>query len=390
MKARKHQLLATSALATAAMALPGVAAAEMMKPALSVGGYYYFDTHIADVDGAATESAFMEHDLEVHFNGLGELDNGLKVGARIELEGPGAGNDRIDDHWISLESGWGRIDLGATDGVSNKTMVTAPSAGFGITSGVQTEWLLPNTKAWTSCAFRCALGGARLDAGNDDSGVHYFSPRFNGFQFAVGYRPEATGSGSKNQKAIDETTDQNNAMDAALNYAGEMGGMDIKASVGYGAASAASVVVTPTASRNPDGTVVTEKGAIKTTPTRAPNPSGDYRHVTGGLKIGIMGFTVGGHYAKESTDGPHKGASYGLGATYGQGPWLVGVSIHDGSVEGTPAAGDHEYEGWSVGGQYTVGPGLRLLGGYQSVELDLDSAPAVEGSAFTLGVAVNF
>ena len=376
MKARKHQLLATSALATAAMALPGVAAAEMMKPALSVGGYYYFDTHFADVDGATTESTFMQHDLEVHFNGLGELDNGLKVGARIELEGAGAGNDRIDDHWISLESGWGRIVLGATDGVSNKTMVTAPSAGFGVTSGLQTDWFsVPNdsanNKMWTGCAFRCALGGANLDAGNDDSGVHYFSPRFNGFQFAVGYRPEATGSGSKNQGAINETIDQTNAMDAALNYAGKMGGTDVKASVGYGTASAAPMVA------DGDG-------------NQTPNPRDDYGHVTGGLKIGIKGFTVGGHYARESTDGPDKGASYGLGATYGQGPWLVGVSIHDGSIEGTAAAGDHEYEAWSVGGQYTVGPGLRLLGGYQNVELDLDSAPAVEGSAFTLGVAVNF
>ena len=366
MKARKHQLLATSALATAAMALPGVAAAEMMKPALSVGGYYYFDTHFADVDGATTESTFMQHDLEVHFNGLGELDNGLKIGARIELEGAGKGDDRIDDHWISLESGWGRVVLGATDGVSNKTMVTAPSAGFGVTSGLQTDWFPALT-----CAFRCALGGANLDAGNDDSGVHYFSPRFNGFQFAVGYRPEATSSGSKNQGAIDETIDQTNAMDAALNYAGKMGGTDVKASVGYGTASAAPMVA------DGDG-------------NQTPNPRDDYGHVTGGLKIGIKGFTVGGHYARESTDGPDKGASYGLGATYGQGPWLVGVSIHDGSIEGTAAAGDHEYEGWSVGGQYTVGPGLRLLGGYQNVELDLDNAPAVEGSAFTLGVAVNF
>ena len=385
MKARKHQLLATSALATAAMALPGVAAAETMKPALSVGGFYYFDTHFADVDGAATESTFMEHDLEVHFNGLGELDNGLKIGARIELEGAGAGNDRIDDHWISLESGWGRIVLGATDGVSNKTMVTAPSAGFGVTSGLQTDWFPA-----LSCAFRCALGGANLDAGNDDSGVHYFSPRFNGFQFAVGYRPEATGSGSKNQGAIDETIDQTNAMDAALKYAGEMGGTDVTASVGYGTASAAPMVKKVE--------TVVEGGKVVEKTSKVDNPRDDYGHVTGGLKIGIKGFTVGGHYARESTDGPDKGASYGLGATYGQGPWLVGVSFHDGSIEGTAAAGDHEYEAWSVGGQYTVGPGLRLLGGYQSVSLDLDTvdtttgrrSPAVEGSAFTLGVAVNF
>ena len=147
------------------------------------------DAHFADVDGADDNAPmFMVHDMEVHFNAAGEMENGIKVGARVEFEG--AGGARVDDHWITLDGGWGRVLMGATDGVNVKTMVTAPSHPYGVTSGLQTDWFHnPATgKAANPCAFRCALGGARLDAGTDDTGVHYFSPRFNGFQFAVGFR----------------------------------------------------------------------------------------------------------------------------------------------------------------------------------------------------------
>ncbi len=94
----------------------------------------------------------------------------------------------------------------------------------------------------TKCTFRCALYGARLDAGTDETGIHYFSPRFNGFQFAVGFRPEATGSGSVNQGRVDESTDVHNAVDMAVNYSGMLGGVGISASVGVGSAEAPTMM----------------------------------------------------------------------------------------------------------------------------------------------------
>ena len=88
MNARKHQLLATSALVGAGMALPGAAAAEMMKPALSVGGFFFHDTYFASQDLDEDKgSVAHQTDAEVHFKMAGELDNGLKIGGRIELEG---------------------------------------------------------------------------------------------------------------------------------------------------------------------------------------------------------------------------------------------------------------------------------------------------------------
>ena len=360
MKSHKHKLLATTALVAAASMVGGAAHAEAMKPTLSLGGFYYMDAHFADVDGADDNAPmFMVHDMEVHFNAAGEMDNGIKVTGHVEFEG--AGGARVDDHWITIDGGWGRVMLGATDAVSGKTQVTAPASAYGVTSGLQTDWFHnPDTgKAAHPCAFRCALGGARLHAGTDDTGVHYFSPRFNGFAFAVGFRPEANHAKSVNTGPIDETTDMHNGVDAALTYQGDLGGVGISASAATGTAA-------------------------------APEGEDDISYVTSGLRLSAMGFTVGGHIANESTDSSRNGNSFGLGVSYGQGPWTVAADMFSGSIRGTDAPGDHEYDAWAIGGQYVVGPGLRLLAGFQSASLDLDDADALDGSAFTAGVAVNF
>ena len=389
MKSVKQRLLTTSALVTAASMAGGVALAaeeekEMMAtpPSLSLSGFYYMDAHFADEDGRDNDGPMrMVHDSEVHFNASGEMENGIKVGAHIEFEG--AGGARVDDHWVTLDGGWGRVMLGATDGVNVKTMVTAPSHPYGVTSGLQTDWF--HALAATKCAFRCALGGARLDAGTDETGVHYFSPRFNGFQFAVGFRPEATGSGSVNSGAVDESTELHNAVDIAANYQGELGGVGIRASIAAGAAQAPSMMAVPNPLTEAD-----HGHAAMATASMIPNPNGDYEHVAGGIQLSMVGFTVGGHVADEGTDGPQNGSSFGAGISYTTGPFQVAIDGFSGSIRGTAAAGDHEYDAWSIGGQYTVGPGLRLIAGFQSGTVDLDNAEPVDGNAFSAGVAVNF
>ena len=67
----------------------------------------------------------------------GELDNGMKIGGRIELEASN-NSDQIDQSWITLEAGWGRLDLGGVNsGRYNLSWtVNAPNVAHGITSGV--------------------------------------------------------------------------------------------------------------------------------------------------------------------------------------------------------------------------------------------------------------
>ena len=135
MRISKSRLLGTTALAAAVSLAAGAALAEekaaeeeMMEPTpptLSLGGYYFMDAHFADEDGRNNDGPMrMVHDSEVHFNAAGEMANGIKVGAHIEFEG--SGGFRVDDHWITLDGGWGQVMMGATDGVNVKTMVVAP------------------------------------------------------------------------------------------------------------------------------------------------------------------------------------------------------------------------------------------------------------------------
>ena len=398
MKTRKSRLLATSALAGAGMALPGVAAAEMMKPAISVGGYLWHDTHFASQDMDEDRSSVLHHvDSEVHFKLAGELDNGLKIGGRIELEGQ-TGGDQIDETWLDLSGAWGMLRLGTKNSgrYGHTWSVFGPNVAHGVSSGVQTEWLV-FPKGTGSYAFRRPLGSANPDVSNDDPALTYFTPRFNGFQISLTHRPEVQNTGGKNivTSGSKEAGSYTNALDGSVQYSGDVGGM--KLALMLGAASA-------------DG------GAAE-----------DYQLVNGGAKVTASGFSFGGTMADvEDAKNKGTGTAYTVGASYGQGPWAVSATFHDGEVShnstspmkydvthmgdadggvtssSKPAArgyaddpGTAEMSVWAVGARYTLGPGVRLLASYQNAEVTVDSTnPATdatnEGSAFTLGVAVNF
>ena len=391
MKARKHQLLATSALATAAMALPGVAAAEMMKPTLSLGGTFWHDTHFASQDMDKDKGSISHYiDSEVHFKMSGELDNGLKISGQIELEGitqsshkptdikveyedggttktaetKGAksGGDDIDEARIDLSGAWGKLRLGmANSGRYNHSWsVTGPNVAHGITSGVQTEWLA-FPEGTSKFVFRKPLGSAHPDVSNDDPAITYFTPRFNGFQLALTHRPTVQNSGGRNVGFADETKDYTDALDASVQYSGDMGGMKVALVLGGATAD-------------------------------APAGKEDYQIVNGGAKVSASGFSVGGHMADvEDAMNEATGTVYVVGASYGQGPWAVSTTYHDGSVEHTvDDTDDTEMSTWAVGARYTLGPGVRLLASYQNAEVTTETGASNEGSAFTLGVAVNF
>ena len=396
MKTRKSRLLATSALAGAGMALPGVAAAEMMKPAISVGGYFFHDTHFASQDMDENTSSVLHHiDSEVHFKLAGELDNGLKIGGRIELEGQ-TGGDQIDETWLDLSGAWGMLRLGAKNSgrYGHTWSVFGPNVAHGVSSGVQTEWLVfPGGTG--GFAFRDPLGSANPDVSNDDPALTYFTPRFNGFQISLTHRPEVQNTGGKNilTSGSDESGNYTNALDGSIQYSGDVGGM--KLALMLGGASA-------------DG------GAAE-----------DYQIVNGGAVVTASGFSFGGTMADVEDDkNKGTGTAYTVGASYGQGPWAVSATFHDGEVShnSMPAAtkydldkytaegatvkavprgyaddpGTAEMSVWAVGARYTLGPGVRLLASYQNAEVTVDATnPAVadvtnEGSAFSLGVAVNF
>ena len=397
----KKYLLATTSLVAASVLAGGNALAEAQPLNISLGGYYAFDVHLFDEvqDGGSNNHGMSTYqDAEVNFNMRGELDNGMKIGGRIELEASNGG-DQIDQHWLTLESGWGRIDVGAINsGRYNLSWtVNAPNVAHGISSGVQTEWLSFNGGLGTF-AFRRPLGSANVDASNDDQGIHYYSPRFNGFQVALSYRPAVStitsaGSGGANNyaadRAIDTNTDYTDAVDGAVHYTGDMGDVGVTALIGFATAAAPGSANVP-----------------------------DYEQVGGGFRISSQGFRVGGMMADVSNgfcvdmdttdmdtgrvnatcsdpeDRSSAGTVYTFGVSYGSGPWGVSTQIHSGEVEDSIGiAGSSELDVWSVGASYTLGPGLRMIASYQDAELSNEDGIAASGNSgnsFSLGIAAGF
>ena len=153
-------------------------------------------------------------DAEINFNMRGELDNGMKIGGRIELEASNGG-DQIDQHWLTLEAGWGRIDVGAVNSARYNLSwtVNAPNVAHGITSGTQTEWLTTDAGLKGSDGelignyFRRPFGSANVDAGNDSQGIHVLFAPVQRFPIRLlpivrrSARPGGGGSGGSNTKA---------------------------------------------------------------------------------------------------------------------------------------------------------------------------------------------
>jgi predicted porin len=244
-------------------------------------------------------------------------------------------------------------------------------------------------------AFRRPLGSANNDASNDDQGIHYYSPRFNGFLLALSYRPsvsttQGAGGGSENIGQINEATNYHDAIDLGVHYTGSLGDMGLTATAGYATASA------PTNALN----------AVANGGTEAFD---DYELLSAGVRLSWDGFRVGGMIANveegfcvdggdadcaDATDRSSAGTAYTLGASYGQGPWAVSAQIHSGDVEDSIGiAGDSTLDVWSIGASYTVGPGLRVIASYQKAELDNEddvSANGNDGTSFSLGVAAGF
>ena len=244
---RTH-LMAGTALVAATMLAGGALAADkkMMKPSISVNGYY--DALISGTlneeqkqggtDMAPDKSALdVWNDAEIHFNGRGTTDNGMKIHARVELEGAQhhSTSDPIDEYFLSVSGSFGKIIIGGTGGAPVK-MLTGLSGswatGVGETLSFDVNDRIPNAGV-SPDGLRghghYAMQHSRLDTG-DAQKVTYISPKLGGFQLGVTYSPNRD-NGDDNTP--NETADgPNNGVEGAVSYGGKFG--DVGFAIGAG------------------------------------------------------------------------------------------------------------------------------------------------------------
>ena len=163
-------------------------AAEPIK--LSVGGFFkeaYMVVIDDDGEGepgneANTDGFF--NDAEIHFTGSTVLDNGLEIGARVELEGETETEDQIDEAWVWFSGGFGELRVGSEDEALANACVVPPGGTGNFSAFSPNQW-----------GANADLGSNTVCTGVDEDPdaqkIVYISPVFGGFQITASYTPDA-------------------------------------------------------------------------------------------------------------------------------------------------------------------------------------------------------
>jgi len=372
----KKVLLGTSALLGVGLLAGTAVASDGVK--LSLGGFMrsYFgatwDDDKAGEDGDNHNLTGVGTDAEIYFLGSVTLDNGITVGARVELEAESRdrddGNgDQIDAAYAYFSGGFGEIRIGSLAGAAGNMYMLPPgsSANFGPYS--------PNTIG--SVNSPGVFDPEGMLAGKDKSQkIVYYSPNWSGFTFGVSYTPEdnfetQTDGAEGTFHPTRNTGDAANNFALGLHYAyeGEGWGLDAGAA-GYWEGD------------------VQEKGANQD----------EQAGYNAGVNVNFGGLTVGAAFTyldDENGKGEDLWA-VGTGLSYNVDAWTVGAGWAHAEREVEGFGDDNVIDRVGVTGSYDMGPGIALDAGlfYTWTDTADDSASNDDYDAieFSVGSSISF
>ena len=189
-------------LAALPLTLLAVAPARADPIALTVGGFFVQSVAAVDADSgtANLEDEGLVQNAEIHFKGKTMLDNGTEIGRNIQLvaescdDGDQDDGDQIDEHYLYAKGDWGKLIVGAENGVAHLGEVTAPGfvAGLKMADNSLTDAVIE--KAYDVALGQNAIEDANMSTkiehiSSDANKVSYFTPRLNGLQLGVSFAP---------------------------------------------------------------------------------------------------------------------------------------------------------------------------------------------------------
>jgi predicted porin len=350
----KKQLLSTTAIA-AGLAMAAPAGAQEWD--MTWGGYYTAHVAFASVDSNTGALAGTDFDgvdtygeAQISFTPSVTLDNGLTFGINVEYETRNNAAAFVDTSFMTIESErMGRFELGNTDSVGYKMIVSAPQvdgslwinspslSGFiPLSAGVggNLPW---NFQQSALSSFTEVLGNEQVPR------ISYYSPSFSGLTLGISYAATATDTAfsaanspgkAGNNGGVNRNVGVTDIIDIAAAYERSFNGIDLNLAARYGMAE------------NNTGIAGTSD----------PDVWG-----VGGT-IGFAGFVIGGSYGENDNGNltPDE-EGWSLGVTYDfPGPWLIGVDTYQGEWSGTGAgSGDKaEYEAYQIIGSRDLGPAI--------------------------------
>ena len=360
----KTVLMSTTAVAlVGAMSLPAGAAEWNVRVGGFMEQYVAFATSDANFSGDF-DGVDSKQDAEIWFLPSITLDNGIKIGANIQLEAL-QGGDQIDEAFMFIKGSFGEILLGSENSAGYKMTYAAPDVSMiNLNSGSTTLFIPWSGNGAGSDLFRGTLNTTYIEnsRNNDAQRFTYFTPRFAGLQVGVSYARDGQ---QDNNGQVDADVENGgfptDIFDIGANYVNSFGGFDVAVSGRWGTGD---------------------------------DHSGANAEVWGGgINLGFSGFTIGGSYA-EQTGNSHRrrnGEAYDLGASYVTGPWGFSVTYMHGENQDNDGPGDEESEQFLAAVRYKLAKGVEIhgYGVYVDFEED-DHSNDVDGFIIGTGVKIRF
>ncbi len=327
--------------------------------------------------GYHTSAIDFKQNAEVCFVGSTTLDNGLTVGVNVQLEASGEVTG-IDESYLFVRGNFGELRMGAEDSAYDLLWIGAPNGGVSIDGEGD---VVSNSFIIDTVGFFQA-DSTKKDFTSDDTKLTYFSPRVGGFQAALSYTPQDTGAGQRDANYKNNgAAAYRDAVSFAANY------RQVFAS-GFGLAAFGGLEYARATNRqlgfNADGSEsLNNKGQLAW---------------SGGAQLSFAGVTVGGGYGQ--FNGPASGAcpaqsanavavagacsgtttvvnnantndvstnnrAWSIGASYETGPYKIGAEYVYTNQTGLLAidTGESDRHVAMLSGTYTLGPGIRIVGG---------------------------
>ncbi|GAB5470053.1 MAG: hypothetical protein Kilf2KO_30830 [Rhodospirillales bacterium] len=323
-------------------------------------------------------------DGEIWFLGSYKHDNGMVFGARVEMEvfASSTSEDTISQHFIFVESDFGRVEAGSRYSAAYQMHYAAPQVGLPINSGWVTVFIPANPDS--TVAFVTPAVSTFIDFGDKENALTYYTPRLEGFQLGLTYAPSInfSGDGQNFPVEADRNTQYYNGFAVGVNYVNEFDGVGVAVSGGYRRSEAPSDILAA--------------------------GGNDYQAVSMGAEFSYAGVTVGGSYAN-SFDGQAtvedavltnstEGQAWDVGIAYGAGPWVIGASYLQTEVEGAPggtagfvgSGNDDKLYAATGGVEYELGPGITARGGVMYGRWSAESGAVNTGVIGAAGLTLNF
>jgi len=409
----KKILLGTSAVALASAFANSAYAVDWE---VQVGGYMeqYAAWASPEVEGFIDDEydgIDNKGEAEVHFQPSITLDNGLQIGADVQLEGNTDGSDQIDESFLFLDGSFGRVLLGSENSAGYLMHYGAPDVTFlNVNSGSLTKFIPFSGTVFGHTdtdgdvdslqvgndIFRGTLGATYIENGlnNDAQRFTYFTPRFAGFQVGVSYARDPR-QDDQNQLNLDvEEVGLNNIFDVGANYVNSFGAFDIAVSGRYGIATNDTDFddVFP----DDDDEDLFEDDAFDENP----------QIWSAGLNVGFAGFTIGGSFAEQNNSEVSDGTGWDAGVAYETGPWGISFTYFDGhnADNENSAAGfgdaDEDLKQYLLGLNYDLAKGVALnaFGAYAEFDEEIGDAGGpnvaegddVDGWVVGTGIKISF